>query len=260
MQTNKSPLEQKLWNNWHDNKDNDAANELIENYMYLVRFHVDRMSSHLPSNVSRDDLNSFGLIGLFDALKKFDPTRDLKFDTYASFRVRGAIIDGLRKEDWLPRSTREKTKKIEKVSLELEQDYQRAPSSEEIAVKAGLNAGEVETLIQDTLVANVLSIEEKRKGTAIDRHEGVGYAIPDKAAILPDEQMMKLEMNQELAEGIKSLNENEQMVIDLFYHKELTLTEIGQVLGLTTSRISQIHRKAIFKLRHTLQKIQALST
>lgn len=258
MTTYKSPLEQELWDNWKKDKDHGAANELIKNYMYLVRFHVERISSRLPGNVSKDDLHSFGLMGLFDALKKFDHTRDLKFDTYASFRVRGAIIDGLRKEDWLPRTTREKTKKIEKASLELEQLYHRAPSSDEIAVKAGLNAREVVTLIQDTLLANVLSIEDKPKDTSVDHQEGVGYAIPDKASILPDEQMMQSEMNQELTEGIKSLNGNEQMVIDLFYHKELTLTEIGQVLGLTTSRISQIHRKSIFKLRHTLEKIQAL--
>ncbi|WP_106497602.1 FliA/WhiG family RNA polymerase sigma factor [Lentibacillus sp. Marseille-P4043] len=257
MTANKSPLEQKLWHNWVENKDNDAANELIQNYMYLVSFHVERIASHLPSNVSKDDIKSFGLMGLFDALKKFDPNRDLKFDTYASFRIRGAIIDGLRKEDWLPRSIREKTKKIEKVSVELEQKLHRSPTSEEIATKVGLEAREVETLIRDTLFANVLSIEDKPKEATNEHKEGIGYILPDEASVLPDEQMMQSELNQELAQGIKSLNENEQMVISLFYHEELTLTEIGHVLGLTTSRISQIHRKAIFKLRNTLQKIHA---
>ncbi|WP_099158121.1 FliA/WhiG family RNA polymerase sigma factor [Virgibacillus ndiopensis] len=256
MTTKKSPLEQKLWDNWLQNRDNEAANELIQNYMYLVSFHVERIASHLPSNVNKDDLKSFGLMGLFDALNKFEPSRDLKFDTYASFRIRGAIIDGLRKEDWLPRSIREKTKKIEQVSQDLEQLYQRAPSAEEIAQKLDIPAKEVETLIKDTLFANVLSIEEKPKDNSSEHKEGIGYTIPDETSILPDEHLVKLEISKELAEGIKTLKENEQLVISLFYHKELTLTEIGQVLGLTTSRISQIHRKAIFKLRNTLQKIK----
>ncbi|GGB30501.1 FliA/WhiG family RNA polymerase sigma factor [Virgibacillus dakarensis] len=259
MTTKTSPLEQRLWESWLHDKDQEAANELIENYMYLVMFHVERISSHLPNNVSKDDIKSFGLIGLFDALNKFDSKRDLKFDTYASFRIRGAIIDGLRREDWLPRSIREKTKKIEKASQELEQQLQRSPNSEEIAVKVGMNREEVETLVRDTLFANVLSIEDKPKDMTNDHKEGIGYIIPDEASILPDEQMIKSELHLELAKGIKQLNDNEQMVISLFYHQELTLTEIGQVLGLTTSRISQIHRKAIFKLRNTLQKIHALA-
>ncbi|MFD1037962.1 FliA/WhiG family RNA polymerase sigma factor [Virgibacillus byunsanensis] len=257
MTSSNSPLEQKLWNKWIDDKDSEAANALIQNYMYLVSFQVERIASHLPNSVNKDDLKSFGLMGLFDALKKFDTSRDLKFDTYASFRVRGAIIDGLRKEDWLPRSIREKTKKIEQVAQELEQSYQRAPSASEIAEKLDLPVNEVEGLIRDTLFANVLSIEEKPNDSSSDYKEGIGYTIPDENSTLPEEHMQKMEIQKELAEGIKQLNSNEQMVISLFYHKELTLTEIGQVLGLTTSRISQIHRKSIFKLRHTLKKMQS---
>lgn len=257
MSTNKSPLEQKLWKNWIDSHDNEAANKLIENYMYLVSFHVERISSHLPNNVIKDDLKSFGLMGLFDALNKFDHKRDLKFDTYASFRIRGAIIDGLRKEDWLPRSIREKTKKIDQVSLELEQIYQRAPTSDEIAEKLKIPASEVETIVRDSLYANVLSIEEKPSDSGNEHKDGIGYTIPDESSVLPDNHMLQSELKQELIESIKLLNKNEQMVVSLFYNQELTLTEIGQVLELTTSRISQIHRKAIFKLRNTLNKVQS---
>ena len=106
MKSGNSLLEDKLWNDWITNKSSEAANELIVNYMYLVNFHAERISSQLPKSVSKEDVKSLGLLGLYDALKKFDPTRDLKFDTYASFRIRGSIIDGLRKEDWLPRSIR----------------------------------------------------------------------------------------------------------------------------------------------------------
>ncbi|UJL47956.1 FliA/WhiG family RNA polymerase sigma factor [Virgibacillus sp. NKC19-16] len=259
MTTNKSPLEQKLWDKWILTKDRDTANDLIQNYIYLVSFHVDRISSHLPNNVSKDDMKSFGLMGLYDALKKFEPARDLKFDTYAAFRVRGAIIDGLRKEDWLPRSLREKTKKIEQVTGELEQTYQRLPTAEEIAKRTGMLTKEVEEIIKDSLFAHVLSIEEKPRDGRSELKEGLGYTIADEATISPEENMLAIEVKKELAEGIKLLNDNEQMVISLFYHDELTLTEIGNVLGLTTSRISQIHKKAIFKLRKALKKIQALS-
>lgn len=115
MGTKISPLEQDLWNKWKYNQDDDAANQLIQQYMYLVHYHVERTMSHLPNSVMKDDIKSLALFGLYDALKKFDLDRDLKFDTYASFRIRGAIIDGLRKEDWLPRSIREKTKKLNKL-------------------------------------------------------------------------------------------------------------------------------------------------
>lgn len=256
MNTDKSPLEAQLWDNWLSNHDSDAANELIKNYMYLVNFHVERIASHLPRNVNKDDLKSFGLMGLYDALKKFEPSRDLKFDTYASFRIRGAIIDGLRKEDWLPRSIREKTKKIEQASQQLEQFYQRAPTSTEIAKKLDMTTQEVETHIKDSLFSNILSIEEKPKDSFSDHKEGIGYSIADDNSASPDNQLITNEINKELAESIKSLNENEQMVISLFYNDELTLTEIGQVLELTTSRISQIHKKAVFKLKNTLAKVK----
>lgn len=255
MTMSDSPLVQSLWKNWLNKQDNDAANALIHNYMYLVSFHVERVATYLPNNVSKDDLKSFGLMGLYDALNKFEPDRKLKFVTYASFRVRGAIIDGLRKEDWLPRSLREKTKKIEQVSQVLEQEYQREPTSTEIAEKLGMTAEEVEKHINDSLFAHVLSIEEKPKDDAGEYTGGIGYSIPDDVSIPPSEQILKKEREQALIVGIKKLNENEQMVISLFYHDELTLTEIGQVLSLTTSRISQIHKRAIFKLKNILKKM-----
>jgi len=258
MSVNKPPLEQ-LWNDWKNQHDKDAANELIKNYLYLVNFHVERISSHLPSGVDKDDLKSFGFLGLYDAMKKFDPDRDLKFDTYASFRIRGAIMDGLRKEDWLPRSIRDKTKQVEQATNFLEQTYQRPPSSSEIAKKVKMTSKEVEEVIQASLFANILSIEEKQKGGKYDSSEEIGYMLPNEHAVLPEKEILKKEINEELVEGIKTLNEKEQLVISLFYHDELTLTEIGYVLGLTTSRISQIHKRAIFKLKNTLKKIQVLT-
>lgn len=258
MTSKYSPLEQKLWDDWITKKSGEAANELISNYMYLVNYHTERISSHLPSNVSKDDIKSFGLLGLYDALKKFDIRRDLKFDTYASFRVKGSIIDGLRKEDWLPRSIREKAKKIEHASENFEQKNQRKATANEIAATTGMTIEEVETTIRDSLFGNILSIEEKSKRNSNEMKEGIGYSIPDDSAILPDRNILQNEIMEELMEGIKTLNEKEQLVISLFYNEELTFTEIGEIIGLTTSRISQIHKKAIFKLRKTLNKMQAL--
>lgn len=257
MKTDNLPNETTLWKNWLEHRNEQAGNILIQKYMYLVSFHAERISSHLPTSVNKDDIKSFGLIGLFDAIKKFEPNRKLKFDTYASFRIRGAIMDGLRKEDWIPRSLRDKIKKVDSATQQLEQRYQRKPEIEEIAEKAGLEIKETEVIIRDALFSNILSMEEKPAGGNDDLNEGIGYTVPDKSAVLPEEQVLDKEFNKELAEGIKALNDNEKMVISLFYHDELTLTEIGKVLGLTTSRISQIHKRSIVKLRDSLSKIQA---
>ncbi|HLT55514.1 MAG TPA: FliA/WhiG family RNA polymerase sigma factor [Bacillota bacterium] len=260
MQTADSPLEQAvLWNSWFNSKDDETANALISNYMYLVNYHVERFSSQLPKSVSKDDIKSLGLLGLYDALHKFEPDRDLKFDTYASIRIRGAIIDGLRKEDWLPRSLRDKIKKVERTQQELEQQLKREPSTEEIAKKVGISEEEVESILKDSLAANVLSIEEKPKHGDKGMKEGIGYLLPADSSEIPEKKVIHHELIRELAEGIKMLNKNEQLVISLFYFDELTLTEIGQVLGLTTSRISQIHKRSIEKLRNILEKVQQLS-
>ncbi|KKE78392.1 FliA/WhiG family RNA polymerase sigma factor [Oceanobacillus caeni] len=258
MYHNPSSLEQDLWNNWINDKNSKNANELIHHYEYLVHFHVERMCIHLPKSINKEDIKSLGFIGLYDALKKFEPNRDLKFDTYASIRIRGSIIDGLRKEDWLPRSLRDKVKKVDQATQSLEQKYQRSPNPEEIAKYSGLTVEEVENTIKDSLFSNILSIEEKSK-TDYVQETGIGYSIADDSSQSPESKILQKELEKELKEGIKELNEKEQLVISLFYFDELSLTEIGQVLELTTSRISQIHKKAIVKLRKTLNKLKYLS-
>lgn len=249
--------EQILWEDWLLDKSEESESKLIEYYRYLVTFHVDRIAVKLPVNVHKDDLVSFAYMGLLDAIHKFESDRDLKFDTYASFRIRGSIIDGLRKEDWLPRAQREKTKKVEKAMMALEQQLQRTPTATEIAEKLMMTKEEVEVLMKDMMFSQVLSIDQPMKTEDIDVNEGIGYAIPDDASIQPDEVMIDTEVKEELVETIKQLNENEQLVISLFYVEELTMTEIGDVLQLTTSRISQIHKTAISKLRIHLEKLQS---
>lgn len=256
MDKNATPLERDLWKNWIEHDDLQAANELIKQYMYLVTFHVERIATNLPKNVSHDDLMSLALMGLYDAIKKFEPKRGLKFDTYASFRIRGSIIDGLRKEDWLPRSHRERTKQIDAAAEQLEQKLKRSPTSKEIAHHLNISESEVESLVRDNLFSNILSIEDRIQDDDETYQEGIGYVISDEKAINPEEYLVNQERYEELAESIKQLNHNEQLVISLFYHDELTMTEIGDVLELTTSRISQIHRQALFKLRKILEELQ----
>ncbi|UOQ93242.1 FliA/WhiG family RNA polymerase sigma factor [Halobacillus shinanisalinarum] len=250
-----SPQEQELWDLWINEQNTEAANELVQQYYYLVRFHVQRIAAHLPRSVSKDDVKSLGLLGLYDALKKFDLTRDLKFDTYASFRIRGTIMDGLRKEDWLPRSVRDKAKKIEHTAEHIEQQYHRPATSIEIAAELNMSKVEVEEIMKDALFSHVLSIEEKVKDSPDEHKEGIGYSIPDKDTPTPTESLVREENYRELAQHIKRLNEKEQLVVSLFYTEELTLTEIGEIMDLTTSRISQIHARAIVKLRNSLMNV-----
>lgn len=242
--------EKELWNSWVSNRDPYAGNLLIKKYRPLVSYHVQRIGSSLPKNISRDDLISLGMMGLFDALNKFDINRDLKFDTYASFRVRGAIMDGLRKEDWLPRSAREKAKKFELQVEQLEQKYMRHVTPEEVAEHMNLSVDDVYQTVHEQFFSNVLSINEQQDQ---DEAEGKAYTIRDDNMRTPEQEMIHNELLKDLEENIKKLNEKEQLVLSLFYTEELTLTEIGEVLELSTSRISQIHSRALFKLRNLLK-------
>ena len=248
--TQSSSDEQRLWNGWINDRDPQAGDLLIKKYKPLVSYHVQRIGAGLPKSISRDDLVSLGMMGLFDALNKFDINRDLKFDTYASFRVRGAIIDGLRKEDWLPRSAREKAKKLELQIEYLEQKLMRHATPEELAEHMNLPVEEVYQTVQEHFFSNVLSINEQQQDK--EDLEGKAFVIRDDNTRTPEQEVVRAELLKDLVENIQRLNEKEQLVLSLFYTEEMTLTEIGEMLGLSTSRISQIHSKALFKLRKLL--------
>ena len=242
--------EKLLWRRWTESKDPQAGDLLLKKYTPLVTYHVQRIGAGIPQNVSRDELKSLGMMGLFDALNKFDPSRDLKFDTYASFRVRGAIIDGLRKEDWLPRSSREKAKKLDQKIEELEQKLMRHATPEELADFAEIPLEDVYQTVQEHFFSNVLSIDEQLHDQ--DEMDSKSFVIRDDTQTTPEQKLVKDELINDLVNQIQHLNENEQLVLSLFYTEELTLTVIGEMLGLSTSRISQIHSKALFKLRKLL--------
>ncbi|WP_373284427.1 FliA/WhiG family RNA polymerase sigma factor [Pullulanibacillus pueri] len=242
---------QYYWTRWTETRDNEAADYLIKLYEPLVQFHVRRLRVGLPNTVTTDELMSYGYMGLYDALVKFDVSRDLKFDTYASFRIRGAILDGLRRDDPIPRTLREKSKKVDAITERLEQLYKRNVTIDEIAEEMGISSEEVESIITDSFLGSMKSIDDEF--TVNERRDKIAHLIEDKGAIRPEQNMIKDEMIQALAQHITSLNEKEQIVISLFYHEELTLTEIGKVMSLSTSRVSQIHSKALLKLRKVLE-------
>lgn len=242
-----------LWIAWKKYGDSEVANQLIAHYMYLVQYHVDRIIINLPDSVERNELKSLGLIGLYDSLHKFEPERKLKFDTYATIRVRGAIIDGLRKEDWLPRTLREQTKLIEKTMETLEQQLNRRPTASDIANQLDMERTEVESIINHALFSNVISVDQTIRNTESEDNMTIRDTIIDGNLMEPEQELIHNELKGQLVTSIQKLNENEQLVINLFYVEELSLTEIGVILELTTSRISQIHKQAIFKLKDILQ-------
>jgi RNA polymerase sigma factor FliA len=245
-------IEDLIWKKWIEQRDNEACDELIRMYLPLVDYHVQRISVGLPRNVNKDELKSHALMGLYDALEKFDYSRELKFDTYASFRIRGSIIDGLRQEDWLPRSLRERSKKVEATTEKLEQQYGRYVTAKEVAEQLELKEDEVLQVMSESFVANLLSIDEKTNDSK--RDETFKSTLMDKSTLNPEELLVKKNTQEELVRVIESLNDKEQLVISLFYFEELTLTEIGQIMGLSTSRISQIHSKALFRLKQVFKK------
>lgn len=253
MPTTSSSNLDKYWSKWVAEHDNEAASYLISSYMPLVTYHVQRISVGLPKSISKDELISHGMIGLYDALEKFDYNRDLKFDTYASFRIRGAILDGLRKEDWLPRSLRDKIKKVDQAIEQLEQQLMRNVTIEEVAIKLQMPTDQVAEIMTEGFCANMLSLEADYDDES--EKQSYHYTVEDSHTMKPEDALLRDENKEELAEIISQLNKNEQLVISLFYYDELTLTEIGQVLSLSTSRISQIHSKALFKLRKHIQAI-----
>lgn len=251
---NNSQYEEKLWQRWQQQQSESVTNDLIHFYMHVVDYHVDRVAQHIPASFDRADLKSLAIMGLYDAMSKFDPSRNVKFATYASIRVHGSIMDGLRKEDWLPRSLRDRANKIERTSEELEQQLNRTPTAEDIAQELGISVAEVEATISDALFAKVQSLDTQFQSADADEPATPLSFIQDDKTLSPTDHILTSDRKNDLIQSIRQLQENEQYVISLVYMEELSLTEVGEVLNLTTSRISQIHKAAIFKLRKILDK------
>lgn len=240
-----------LWADYKTNGGLESKKKLIESYLKLVDYVVGRVAIGLPKNLSKDDLASFGVMGLIDAIDKFDYDRGLQFETYASWRIRGAIIDGLRQGDWVPRSVREKAKKLEDAYQKLEQHYLRSVSDQEIMDYLQVDEREFQQMLQDVSVTTVFSLEDPLKD---DESETRLSVLIDEKAKNPESKVHDVYLKESLAKAIERLTEKERTVVSLFYYEELSLSEIAEVMSLTPSRISQLHSKAMLRLRGALSR------
>ncbi|WP_028561409.1 FliA/WhiG family RNA polymerase sigma factor [Paenibacillus pinihumi] len=240
-----------MWQEWKENGNIDAKKQLIEHYLPLVDYVSNRMAIGLPKNVSKDDLASNGVMGLIDAIEKFDYQRGLQFETYASWRIRGAIIDGLRQGDWVPRSIREKSKRIEEAYQILEQKYLRSVSDTEMSEYLNVTEKEFLHMLQEIAITTVCSLEDPIRE---EESETRLTLLVDEKAKNPDYKIQEFYIKNALVKGIERLTEKERIVVSLFYYEELSLSEIAEVMSLSPSRISQLHSKAILRLRGTLSK------
>jgi RNA polymerase sigma factor for flagellar operon FliA len=242
-----------LWHEYRRGRDRAIRDRLILTYAPLVKFVAGRLGSGLPAHVDENDLVSYGLLGLIGAIERYDPDRDVKFETYAIARIKGAIIDELRAMDWVPRSVRARARDIERAIAELEARLHRAPTDEEIADKLGVTTGELEDNLTDISRSSIAALDEL---WTISSGSGDQVAlidtIEDRHGPQPAQALDETELREALGESIARLPEREKLVITLYYYEELTLREIGEVLGVTESRVSQLHTKAILRLKARL--------
>jgi len=238
-----------LWVRYKDEQDSEARDALILNYSPLVKYVAGRLASGLPQTVDTGDLISYGIFGLIDAIEKFDLSRAIKFETYAIARIKGAIIDELRAMDWVPRSVRSRAREIERTYVALENELRRVPSDQEVADRMGISLKEFGAILTKLSYTSVVSFEELWVGGERDDAQSAIGSIRDDSAEDPVAIFESAEIKDILAEAIDRLPEREKTVIALYYYEGLTLKEIGQVLGVTESRVSQLHTKAVLRLR-----------
>ena len=232
--------------------DPKVKDEIILEYAPLVKYIAQKISSRLPPNIELDDMISCGVIGLMDAIEKFDPTRDNKFKTYAEFRIRGAILDELRSQDWVPRSVREKAKIVEKAYAKLEKDLGRPATDEEMCGELQCSMEEFHELINKSKSVSLLNIEDAQAMSKGDKKLMVSLMETSRSAN-PQSVVGYKKAQEIIKEGIKGLPEKQRLVLSLYYFEDLNLKEIGQVLDVTESRVSQLHTQAILKLKAKLR-------
>jgi RNA polymerase sigma factor for flagellar operon FliA len=243
---------QALWLEFRRTNDKALRDRLILTYAPLVKYVAGRLGSGLPAHVDEGDLVSYGLLGLIGAIERYDPARDIKFETYAISRIKGAIIDELRALDWVPRSVRSRAREIERAIAELEAKLGTAPTDEQIAAKIGISVDELEESLTDISRSSIAALDELWSVSGEGDQVSLMDTIEDTQGVRPQEALDETEMREALADAIARLPEREKLVVTLYYYEELTLREIGEVLGVTESRVSQLHTKAILRLKARL--------
>jgi RNA polymerase sigma factor for flagellar operon FliA len=249
---------QEIWREYRRTNDKKVRDRLILTYAPLVKYVAGRLGSGLPAHVDVGDLVSYGLLGLIGAIERFDPERDIKFETYAISRIKGSIIDELRAMDWVPRSVRARARDIERAIAELESKLGRAPSDEEIATKVGLTQDELADSLTEISRSSIAALDELwTVGSSGGDTVALIDTIEDETAAGPQDALSQTEMREAIGEAIARLPEREKLVVTLYYYEELTLREIGEVLGVTESRVSQLHTKAVLRLKARLSGTSA---
>ena len=226
--------------------------ELITEYAPLIKYIAQKIAVRLPSNIELDDLISAGVIGLMDAIEKYDSSRDNKFKTYAEFRVRGAILDELRSQDWVPRSIRDKAKILDKTMVNLEQELGRSPTDEEVAKALQITMEEFHELVHQVRPVSLLSIDDQQTFDNSDKRS-IMNLLEGSKSFNPLNQLNVKVVKDIVAKAIEELPERQRLVLSLYYYEDLNLKEIGQVLRVTESRVSQLHAQAVQRLRAKLQ-------
>jgi len=249
---------QSLWLEYRRTGDLKIRDRLVLTYAPLVKYVAGRLGSGLPAHVDEGDLVSYGLLGLMGAIDRYDPSRDVKFETYAIARIKGQIIDELRAMDWVPRSVRSRARDIERAIVELEAKTGRAPTDAEIAGKLGISEDELGESLSEIARSSIAALDElwTVSGSGGDQVALID-TIEDEGAPDPQGSLSQTEMREAIADAIARLPEREKLVVTLYYYEELTLREIGEVLGVTESRVSQLHTKAILRLKAHLSAVGA---
>ncbi|MER3473292.1 MAG: FliA/WhiG family RNA polymerase sigma factor [Armatimonadota bacterium] len=244
----------KAWERFKRYGDPQARNQIIERYAYLVKITAGRVVSSLPPTLDREDLVSAGVMGLIKAVDQFDPSRQVKFETYAIALIRGAVLELLRSEDWVPRSVRDRVKNLERTYSALETRLGRPPTEEEITREMGITLEEYHQLLCDAGRTNLISLDDLILGTQ-DANEKLHMAdVLSDATADPIAEVEQREMRRLLAEAIDRLPDRERLVIALYYYEGLTFREIGKVLNVSESRVYQLHTQAVLRLRNYLQR------
>jgi RNA polymerase sigma factor for flagellar operon FliA len=230
--------------------------QIVLEHTPLIRYIVNRIAVRLPSHIDLDDLHNTGVIGLMDAIEKYDPEKNCKFKTYAEFRIKGAILDQLRSLDWVPRSVRQKSRRLERAYGEVEQRLGRSASEEEVADSLGLQIDKFHELLNQVRGVSLVNLEELRGGSGDGERTGTfADIVEDVHSENPFATLKLHEMKHVVADTIGTLPEKERLVVSLYYYEDLNMKEIGGILGITESRVCQIHTKAVLRLRAKLKGI-----
>lgn len=238
----------KLWSDYARTKSSELREQLILEYAPLVKLVAGRLSMYLGYNVEYEDLCSYGIFGLIDAIDKFDAMKDVKFETYASLRIRGSILDQIRKMDWIPRTIRQRQRQIDSVMREIENTKGRPATDEEIAAGLHISDDEYAKWQSQMKITGVVSLNEfMESGAEVPAEHNVQFRFDG-----PEEVVEKAELKEKLAEALEQLTEKEKLVVTLYYYEELTLKEIANAMEVSESRVSQLHTKALSKMKNKM--------